>query len=624
MADLADPPPFGARVRAGGVFFRVWAPKARLVEVEVATDAGHEYRSLAPEGGGVHAGFVPGLGAGTLYRYRLDGKGSYPDPWSRSQPRGVHGPSEVVDPGSFRWTDKDWRGIERRALILYEVHVGTFTPVGTFDAMREELGELCRLGITALELMPVAEFPGRRNWGYDGVCLFAPSHVYGGVAGLKRLVDDAHRRGLAVLLDVVYNHLGPDGNYLRQFSDDYFSDRYRTPWGDAINYDGPNSSRVRELVVRNACYWLTEYHLDGLRLDATHTMFDQSPTHVLAELAMAARTAVGGARVIHLIAEDERRDVRLIRHVTDGGYGLDSVWADDFHHAVHVLTTGERDGYYAHYQGRAAEIARALRDGFLLRGQHARDRRTPRGSAVGAEPASAFTFCIQNHDQVGNRAFGERLHHLVGLDAYLVASVLLLLAPETPLLFMGQEFAASSPFLYFTDHHPELGRQVSGGRRQQFSSFRADAAPGWRDRLPDPQSEETFRRSRLDLAERQRHAGVYELYQRLLRLRRLDPVFSQPDLAQTDAVAIGQRCVVMRRWNERGRRLVIANFGPACVLSPRRLWPGGGRLTMSWQVVLATRAPGDGPAGVSASLGRADPSRLTVPDRAALVLADTV
>ncbi|HEX5415236.1 MAG TPA: malto-oligosyltrehalose trehalohydrolase [Chloroflexota bacterium] len=550
---------------SAGVEFRVWAPKARRVDVELQTPEGVVYVPLAPVPKGLHVRVVEVAEAGSRYRYRLDDGASFPDPWSRSQPEGVHGPSEVVAP-DFAWTDQAWPGLDPERLVIYELHVGTYTPEGTFAAIMPRLAELRRLGVTTLELMPVAEFPGRWNWGYDGVDLFAPSRNYGGVTGLKQLVDAAHREGLGVLLDVVYNHFGPDGNYLRAFSDDYFTDRYGTPWGEAINYDGENRERVRELVVQNACYWLVEYHLDGLRLDATHAIYDASPVHLLAELNDTARAAVGAGRRPIIIAEDGRNEVKIIRPRPDG-FGLDGIWADDFHHLVHTMLTGEHEGYYADYPGTAPALARAVEEGLYYQGEASAYRGGPRGTRVTDEPARAFVFCLQNHDQVGNRALGERLGHLIDRDRLAVAATLLLLAPETPLIFMGEEFAASSPFLYFTDHEPGLGRRVTEGRRREFAGFSAFANEARREQIPDPQAESTFLRSRLHHAEREVNAKFYGLYQELLRLRAQDAVFAHPDRTRTTAVAIGDRCVVVRRWNGSGRRLIVANFGTGITVS---------------------------------------------------------
>ena len=438
------------------------------------------------------------MAAGSRYTYRLDRGQSYPDPASRFQPEGVHGPSEVDRPAGVSWSDETWPGLTIDDLIVYELHVGAYTPQGTFAALIDQLPELCRLGVTAIELMPVADFPGRWNWGYDGVDWWAPSRAYGRPEDLRRLVDEAHRHGLGVILDVVYNHFGPDGAYWRAFSEDYFTDRHQTPWGDAINYDGANSRWVRELVVQNArtgCASTTST-VSGWTppmpssTTARRTSWPTSP--------IACERQPRRGRCV-LIAEDERNDVRLIRPREEGGYGLDAVWADDFHHAVRVFLTGERESYYANYAGSTEEIAQGIAGGFIYQGQVSPRTGEPRGTRVTDEPGSAFVFCTQNHDQVGNRPFGERLNHQIDAGRYAAATALLLFAPETPMLFMGQEFAASTPFLFFTDFDPELGRLVTEGRRAEFAAFRAFADPDMRDAIPDPQAEATFLASKLDL-----------------------------------------------------------------------------------------------------------------------------
>lgn len=619
----------GANVVAGGVHFSVWAPKAKRLDVVIVSPGDDESASypLERRDDGLFEGTVLGIGAGDRYRYRLDDGASYPDPWSRSQPDGVHGASEVADPSAYRWRDIGWRGPNVENQVIYELHVGAFTAAGTFDAIVEQLAELRRLGVTAIELMPIGEFPGRRNWGYDGVNLFAPSRHYGGVLGLKRLVDAAHRLGLSVFLDVVYNHLGPDGNYLRTFSDDYFTDRHHTPWGDAINFDGPASRRVRELFIQNACYWLVEYHLDGLRLDATHAIVDRSELHVLAELASTARDAVGSARHLFIAAEDGRNDISMARPIADGGLGLDAIWADDFHHGVHVLLTGERDGYYLDYDGTAEMVATTIQSGFLYQGQYSANRRSARGTPVGDAPGRAFVCCLQNHDQVGNRGFGERLGQLASARLVAVATVLFLLGPETPLLFMGQEFGATTPFLYFTDHEAELGRLVTAGRRLEFAKFAAFREPGVRELIPDPQDEATFSRSRLAFGERERHAGLYRLHRELLRLRRQDPVFSTQDRRRTGTTAPTNRCVVLHRWDESGsnERLVVANFGPAFTASVAEL-PLLSRLAAAgWRLILSTSARRLGGDGRRFVLPRAGArTNLEIPEATALVFSNEV
>ncbi len=610
----------GATLLPGGVRFKVWAPKAERVDVQLARADGEAFYPLSAEGGGVHGAVIPGLSVGARYRYQLDGGAAYPDPYARFQPEGVHGPSEVIDPAAFRWTDDGWPGLAPEGLVIYECHVGTMTPEGTFRALQGQLKELKRLGVTAIELMPVAECPGRWNWGYDGVDLYAPSRNYGRPDDLKRLVDAAHGVGLGVLLDVVYNHLGPDGNYLRSYSADYFTDRHQTPWGDALNYDGPNSRYVRDFVIDNACYWLAEYHLDGLRLDATHAIVDDSPEHLLAELTRRTRAAT--SRRVVLIAEDGRNDVRIIRSPEQGGFGLDGVWADDFHHGVRVKLTGEREGYYADYAGTAPEIARAINEGFVFQGQVSPRKETPRGTVVTDEPASSFVFAIQNHDQVGNRAYGERLHHDLDAARYATASALLLFAPETPLLFMGQEFCASAPFLFFTDHEPELGRLVTQGRRREFGGFRAFADPVLRESIPDPQAEETFSRSKLNLAERETNGAVYRLYRALLKLRRADPVLAAQDRRRTRAGAIGPQVVAVHRWRDDDHRLLGANFGPALGIDPAGHDLLAGLPVDRAKLVLSTAQRRFGGTGERAGpRGRAGARRLEIPARSAALFA---
>ncbi|HEU0014046.1 MAG TPA: malto-oligosyltrehalose trehalohydrolase, partial [Longimicrobium sp.] len=452
----------GARIVPGGVELRVWAPASRRVDVVVYGPDAERVAPLDAGQDGWFAGVVQGIGAGARYKLRLDEGDAFPDPASRAQPEGVHGASEVVDPAAFRWTDDGWRGLDPDGLVIYELHVGTATPEGTFDALIPRLDHFAELGVTAIELMPVAGFPGVRNWGYDGVSLYAPQASYGGPEGLRRLVDAAHARGLGVVLDVVYNHLGPEGNYLHAVTGGrYFTDRVCTPWGDAIDYA---RRPVREFAIRNAEHWVREYRLDGLRLDATHTIADPSPTHLLAELAQRVRAAAD--RPVVLIAEDERNERALLLPPPEGA-GLDGVWADDLHHQLRRHTAGDHESYFSDYTGTAEDVAKTLRRGWFYEGQVSRNHGAPRGTPADGLPPRAFVHCIQNHDQVGNRALGDRLTESVPLPVYRAASALLLLSPYTPLLWMGQEWAATSPFQYFTDHPPELGKLVTEGRREE-------------------------------------------------------------------------------------------------------------------------------------------------------------
>lgn len=477
--------------------FEVWAPGKDRVDVVV--DARRV--PMTERAGGFWETTVPDVGAGSRYGFSINGGDTRPDPRSPSQPDGVLGLSEVVDQAQHIWNDSQWRGLSLSGLVIYELHVGTFSPDGTFGGAIQRIPHLLELGVGAIEVMPVAEFSGERGWGYDGVDLYAPHHAYGGADGFKKLVDACHAAGVTVVLDVVYNHLGPVGNFLNEFGP-YFSDSHHTLWGAALNFDGPGSDEVRRYVIDNALMWLRDYHVDGLRLDAVHAIVDESPVHILEELATAV-TRLG--RHAFVIAESPRNDPVLIRDRASGGYGLDAVWADDWHHALHTVLTGERTGYYREF-GSFGQLALALRQAWI------RDPRSPRGL-----PPDRFVVAAQNHDQVGNRAGGERLSQLVDSGRAKAAAALLLTSPFTPLLFQGEEWSASTPFLYFTDHHdPELGRRVSEGRRSEFASF------GWTGAVPDPQDPETFRRSVLRWHEmgEPAHREMLDWYRSLISLRR--------------------------------------------------------------------------------------------------------
>ena len=533
------------------VGLRVWAPRAARVELDTA-----EGRvEMAEVGEGWHrAPLLPPPGAD--YRIVLDGGAGLPDPRSRFQPGGVHAASRWVDPGDFPWSDAGWRGRPLPGSVLYELHVGTFTERGDFDGVVERLPHLVDLGVDAIELMPVAEFPGVRGWGYDGVDLYAPHHGYGGPDGLRRLVDAAHGRGIAVVLDVVYNHLGPDGNHLRSFGP-YFTDRYHTPWGEAFNYDGPGSDGVRAHVLDNVEMWLREYHLDGLRLDAVHAIVDSSAVHLLEDVARRARRLEAElGRTLWIIAETDRNDPVHVRPPEAGGHGLDAQWSDDFHHALHAVLTGERAGYYADY-GAVGDIATALRRGFVYVGRRSRFRERRHGRPLGSVPGHRLLGYLQNHDQVGNRAAGERISQLVSPGRLRVGAALVLTAPFTPMLFAGEEWGAQTPFQYFTDHDEAgLAEAVSRGRRSEFAAF------GWPpEQVPDPQDPRTFARSRLDWQELEKpdHAALLGWYRALIRLRRSEPALHDGDLA---AVRTGHD--EARRWLlvERGSLRIASAFGP--------------------------------------------------------------
>ncbi|MFZ5632243.1 MAG: malto-oligosyltrehalose trehalohydrolase [Bacillota bacterium] len=525
--------------------FLVWAPLADHVAVHIVSPR-ERLAPLARGERGYHQGEVAGVEPGSLYFYLLDGKKERPDPASRHQPQGVHGPSQVVDPHAFVWSDRCWFGPARQDLIFYELHVGTFTPEGAFEAVIPHLEGLRELGVTAVEIMPVAQFPGSRNWGYDGVYPFAVQNSYGGPEGLKRLVDSCHRHGLAVFLDVVYNHLGPEGNYLRDFGP-YFTGRYLTPWGQALNFDGPGSDEVRRFFIENALYWLTEFHMDGLRLDAVHAITDKSALPFLEELAATVhRTGDKLGRRVYVVAESDLNDPRLIRPRAVGGYGLDGQWSDDFHHALHALLTGEQGGYYRDF-GQLQHLARAFRLGYVYTGQYSAYRQRRHGRRAHLCETSQFVVFAQNHDQVGNRARGKRLSHLVSFDGLKLAAGVIIISPFTPLLFMGEEYGETAPFQYFTSHSdPDLVEAVRKGRREEFASF------GWEDGVPDPQDEATFLRSRIDhsLCRQGRHYALRRFYRELLRLRRELPALSGLNGNNMEVAAAGREPVLLlRRWS---------------------------------------------------------------------------
>ena len=556
----------GAVHSRGATFFRVWSPDARRVDVVVEAPTSFVF-ALEQDADGLFSGNAA-IPAGALYKYRVDGQGPWPDPCSRYQPQGPHGPSLVVDPDAYLWSDAAWRGADIRGQIFYEMHIGAFTPEGTFDAAADKLPYLRDLGVTMLEIMPIAECPGRWNWGYDGVQLYAPYRTYGDHDALKRFVDRAHTHGLAVMLDVVYNHLGPDGNYLKHFSPYYFNTRDKTDWGEALNFDGAHSHGVRQFVIENAKYWIRDFHLDGLRLDATQSMFDRSETHIIAEIIAQSRRAAG-ARNIVVIAENERQRSEHLRSPATGGFGLDAMWNDDFHHAAKVALTGSRDGYFNDYTGRAQEFISCIRHGFLYQGQWYDWQQQPRGSSASGLPPYAFIVFIQNHDQVGNTFVGERVHATASPARYRALMALMLLSPQTPLLFMGQEFACSSRFMFFADHHAELGQLVHAGRREFVRQFRAYADDAAQALIPDPCDEATFLDSKLDWAEAARHAPALLFHRELIALRTGDPVISQQRRDVLETATLSERALVLR-WCDatHGDRLLVVNLDRELALTP--------------------------------------------------------
>ncbi|SIO60301.1 maltooligosyl trehalose hydrolase [Singulisphaera sp. GP187] len=543
-----------------GTRFRVWAPEARSVEVvHLPSQGGESIIALERSDDGTFGGRVEAAVVGDRYLYRLDAKGTYPDPASRFQPEGVHGPSTIVDPAGYRWSDQGWRGVNREALVIHEIHVGTFSPEGTFAGLTDRLPWLVELGVTALELMPVADFAGSRSWGYDGVDLFAPSRSYGTPDDLRRLVDQAHRVGLAVILDVVYNHFGPVGNYAPAFSPNYLSTTHRSVWAACVNLDGERSAWVREFFIENALHWVHEYHVDGLRLDATHELHDDSARHFLAELTSRVRASAPDRELV-LIAEDDRNLAKMVQPESVGGWGLDGVWADDFHHQIRRFLAGDHEGYYRDYSGSIPDLVETLNQGWYYHGQPSIHQGIGRGTDPRGLAPRSFVFCLQNHDQIGNRAFGDRLSLSVDLAAYRAATALLLTAPAIPLLFMGQEWAATTPFLYFTDHEEDLGKLVTQGRRQEFRHFQEFVDPEARERIPDPQAASTFAASRLDWSEPERapHAATLNLYRALLALRRRDPALCSNQRDDVQAIALDDASLLLLRRSSRdGATLLI-------------------------------------------------------------------
>jgi maltooligosyltrehalose trehalohydrolase len=608
--------PVGAEPQPdGGVHFRVWAPDCDEIAVEIE---GLKPAALQSEADGYFSLWSATARAGTRYRFRLDRvETSLPDPASRFQPEGPHGPSQIVDPGTFVWTDGAWRGVAREHLVIYEMHVGTFTQEGSWKSASHELPALADLGVTCLEIMPVAEFPGRFGWGYDGVDLFAPSRLYGQPDDFRCFVDRAHSLGIAIILDVVYNHFGPDGNYLKLFSAAYFTDRHDNDWGEAINFDGPDSGPVREYFVANAGYWIDEYHLDGLRLDATQAIFDRSEDHILAAVTRQVRLA-GRDRITFVVAENEPQHAKLVRPTERGGYGLDALWNDDFHHSAMVALTGHHEAYYSDYRGRPGEFVAAAKHGFLYQGQRYQWQRKARGTPTLDLPAECFVVFLQNHDQIANSGTGERCHALTSPGRLRAMTAYLLLMPGIPMLFQGQEFGASSPFFYFADHEIELSREVRKGRGLSLAQFPSLATSEMRAELADPGDIDTFRQSVLDLGERQRHASIYALHRDLLELRRTDPVLGRRP-CRIDGAALTDEAWMLRFFAPNGAdRLLIVNLGRDLLLGPAPeplLAPAEG---LGWRILWSSEAPGYGGSGGPAQDTAGD---WLVPGQSAIVLA---
>jgi maltooligosyltrehalose trehalohydrolase len=561
---------------------------------------------------------VPVARAGTLYRFRLDkGTESYPDVASRFQPDGPHGPSQVIDPGAFQWHDQHWRGVPLEGQVMYEMHVGTFTPAGTWEAAMGKLPALAELGVTVLELMPIADFSGRFGWGYDGVNLFAPTRLYGTPDDCRRFIDQAHALGLGVILDVVYNHLGPDGNFLAQFSPEYFSDRYTTDWGEAINYEDEHAGPVREFFLANAGYWIEEFHFDGLRLDATQNIYDASADHILAAVARRVRHTARG-RTTLLVAENEPQHTQLVRPPECGGYGLDALWNDDFHHSAMVALSGRREAYYTDYLGTPQEFISALKWGYLYQGQRYMWQHKRRGTPSLDLPPAVFVTFLQNHDQIANSGRGLRAHLLTSPGRYKALTALLLLGPGTPMLFQGQEFAASSPFFFFADFTGELARLTRQGRVAFLSQFPSLAQPEMHVRLSDPTDPETFACSKLDWSERQHHADMYALHRDLLQLRRTDPVFRSQRRGGMDGAVLEAEAFVLRFFGVHGDdRLLVVNLGPALHLNPAPEPLLAPPESMAWAILWSTEDPRYGGCGTAPL---EDEANWHLPGHAAVVL----
>jgi maltooligosyltrehalose trehalohydrolase len=559
---------FGASRRGDQAAFRLWAPKANVVELALDRGAGDAWLPMDKQDAGWFGLTLNSVPAGVRYRYRVDTGLLVPDPASRFNPDDVHGQSELVDPAAFEWRADDWRGRPWHEAVIYELHVGTFSPEGTYAGVESKLDYLLSLGVTAIELMPLAEFPGSRGWGYDGVLPYSPDSSYGRPEDLKRLIDEAHRRNLMVLLDVVYNHFGPEGNYLHTYAPQFFTDRHHTPWGSAINFDGGHSRTVRDFYVHNALYWLEEFQFDGLRFDAVHAIRDESQPHILSEIAEAVRNGPGRERHIHLVLENDDNRARFLeRDATGAPLQYSAQWNDDEHHCLHVLLTGENDGYYADYaRTPASQLGRCLAEGFAYQGDPSAFRDgSVRGEPSAHLPPGAFVCFMQNHDQVGNRAFGERLAHLAERSALTAATAILLLAPSPPLIFMGDEFAAATPFLYFCDFGPELAQAVTEGRRKEFSRFARFQDPAFAASIPDPGAPATFGRSKLDWASLDRlpHSDWLALYRSLLDIRQRE-IFPLIPMMQDGARryrTAGERGLEVR-WQAGGSELVLlANLG---------------------------------------------------------------
>ncbi|HEX8522278.1 MAG TPA: malto-oligosyltrehalose trehalohydrolase [Tepidisphaeraceae bacterium] len=621
--------PVGAEVQQpGGVHFRVWAPRHQ--RIDVVFEGRNDAVQLNNDGNGYFSGLAPEAKVGDLYKLRINSGDAWPDPVSRYQPQGVHGPSQVIDPGAFRWTDKDWKGVTSHGQVLYEFHVGTFTREGTWAAAQRQIPYLKELGVTCLEIMPVNEFAGRWGWGYDGVYLYAPFHHYGSADDFRKFIDALHAAGIGAILDVVYNHLGPDGNYLTKFSTEYFNAEHHTDWGDALNYDGENSAPVREYFVNNALHWILEYHLDGFRFDASQAIVDTSKEHVLAEINRRTKEAVPH-KTLYLINENEPQNTNLVRPREQGGYGMDGLWNDDFHHSALVAISGHNEAYYTDYLGSAQELLSTAKWGYLYQGQRYKWQKRRRGTPALDLPPTSFVHFIQNHDQVANSGRGYRAHQITSPGEFKAITALMLLMPQTPMLFQGQEFGASSTFHYFADHNEELTKLIRVGRAKEIAQFPSNATDEMQACLVDPGAEETFQRSKIDLDERHKpgHKEIFQLHVDLLRLRREEPTFRRVQRrGDIDGAILGPRTLLLRYFASEGPahgevmgagdRLLLVNFDSDLELNPAPeplLAPPPG---YRWQKLLSTDEPqygGSGTAPVDTEL-----EGWRIPARSAIVL----
>jgi maltooligosyltrehalose trehalohydrolase len=597
--------PIGAElIGPNKTHFRVWAPKAKNVDLVLESgaekNAERSFHPLTREDGGYFSGTAE-AGAGALYRFRInDAENFHPDPASRFQPQGPHGPSCIVNPTQFKWTDEKWRGVKMRGQIVYEMHIGTFTPEGTWRAAAEQLAELARIGITVTEMMPIADFPGNFGWGYDGVDLFAPTRLYGTPDDLRAFVDRAHSLGLAVILDVVYNHFGPDGNYLAVYSDDYLTRENENDWGDSINFDGANSGPVREFFITNGRYWIDEFHFDGFRFDATQSIYDKSDEYIVGAIGRAARQTAGKRSLI-LIAENESQETKLVRPRSEGGDDLDGLLNDDFHHSAVVALTGLREAYYTDYLGSPQEFISAAKYGYLFQGQPYSWQEAPRGTPTFKASPEAFVAFIENHDQVANTAAGERLRFQTSPGRYRAMTALLLLGPWTPMLFQGQEFGASSPFIFFTDVGDGPMREaIRKGRFQFLAQFPSLAANEVQKRLPVPSDPKVFASCKLDFSKRKKNKEFYDLHVDLLRLRREDSRFHEQRLGGVDGAVLGPASFVLRYFSKGNSddRLLVVNFGERRVLTPAPEPLLAPPLGLEWETLWSSESVSYGGPGV--------------------------